>query len=54
MSTAILMPLAAWLIIAARNDSQVFNKELYLRVWRIISNLVSQLNFLNFKKKISV
>jgi lipopolysaccharide export system permease protein len=54
MSTAILMPLAVWLIIAARNDSQVFNKELYLRVWRIISNLVSQLNFLNFKKKISV
>ena len=38
MSTCILLPLAAWLIIAARNDSQVFTKEWYVRVWRWIKN----------------
>ena len=38
MSTAILLPLAAWLIKAARNDSQVFTKEWYTRVWRRIKN----------------
>ena len=38
MSTSILLPLAAWLIVAARNDSQVFTKEWYIRVWRRIKN----------------
>jgi len=39
MSTGILLPVAAWLINAARNDSQVFNKEVYVRIWRKIRNL---------------
>ncbi|MCW3122314.1 MAG: permease [Flavipsychrobacter sp.] len=38
MSTAMLLPIAAWLINAARNDSQIFNKELYLRIWRFIKD----------------
>jgi lipopolysaccharide export system permease protein len=40
MSTGILLPLAIWLIIAARNDSQVFNKEWYVRIWRRIKGLL--------------
>ncbi len=36
MSTGILLPLAAWLIKAARNDSQVFTKEWYVRLWRLL------------------
>lgn len=36
MSTFILMPLAIWLIFTARNDSQLLNKELYVRAWRNI------------------
>ena len=36
MSTAILMPLAIWLITAARNDSQIFIKEFYRRIWNFI------------------
>jgi len=44
MSTAILLPLAGWLINAARKDSQVFNKELYLRLWRWIKNRSSVKN----------
>ncbi len=34
MPTFILMPFAIWLIISARNDSQVFNKDLYVRTWK--------------------
>jgi len=40
MSTAILLPLAAWLVISARNDSQIFSKEWYIRIWRRIKNIV--------------
>jgi lipopolysaccharide export system permease protein len=36
MSTAILMPLAVWLIASARNDSQIFIKEFYRRIWSYI------------------
>ena len=36
MSTAILLPLAIWLIKSARNDSQILTKEWYVRVWRKI------------------
>ena len=39
MSTGILMPFAVWLIIAARNDSQIFNKEWYTRLWRKVKKL---------------
>jgi len=39
MSTAILLPFAFWLIISARNDSQIFTKEWYIRVWRRIKTL---------------
>ncbi len=38
MSTFILLPLAFWLVMAARNDSQIFTKEWYTRVWRRIKN----------------
>ena len=34
MSTFIMAPIAIWLVITATNDSQIFNKELYLRAWR--------------------
>ena len=40
MSTLILLPLAFWLIKAARNDSQIFTKEWYLRVWRATKKLM--------------
>jgi lipopolysaccharide export system permease protein len=36
LSTACLLPLAFWLVKAARNDSQIFTKEWYSRVWRRI------------------
>jgi len=34
MSTLIMAPIAIWLVVTATNDSQIFNKELYLRAWR--------------------
>jgi lipopolysaccharide export system permease protein len=40
MATAILLPLAFWLIKAARNDSQVFTKEWYVRVWRSVRKML--------------
>jgi lipopolysaccharide export system permease protein len=39
-STMLLMPLALWLLIAARNDAQVFNKEWYFRIWKSIKRLL--------------
>ena len=41
MSTMILLPVAFWLIKAARNDSQVFTKEWYVRTWRNFNKLTS-------------
>jgi lipopolysaccharide export system permease protein len=38
MSSLILLPLAFWLVKAARNDSQIFTKEWYSRIWRRIKN----------------
>lgn len=40
MSTLMLLPLAFWLIIAARNDSQIFTKEWYIRLWRLVKNFI--------------
>ena len=40
MSTACLLPLAFWLVKSARNDSQIFTKEWYSRVWRRIKILL--------------
>ena len=40
MSTLMLLPLAVWLISAARNDSQIFTKEWYIRIWRLIKNVL--------------
>ncbi len=40
MATVILLPLAFWLIKAARNDSQVFTKEWYTRAWRRIKKVL--------------
>ncbi len=44
MSSAILLPLAFWLVKSARNDSQIFTKEWYIRIWRRVKNLVPQKN----------
>ncbi|MCB9046879.1 MAG: LptF/LptG family permease [Chitinophagales bacterium] len=43
MATAMLLPIAFILIRQARNDSQIFSKEWYLRIWNAIAGL--------FKKK---
>jgi lipopolysaccharide export system permease protein len=40
MSTALLLPVALWLIKAARNDSQIFTKEWYVRTWRRLKNII--------------
>ncbi len=42
MSTLILLPLAIWLIGAARNDSKIFSKEVYVRVLRPVRNLFNK------------
>lgn len=42
MSTAILLPIAFWLIMAARNDSQIFTRELYLRAWAVIKRILPE------------
>lgn len=34
MSSLLLLPIAVWLVNTARNDSQLLNKELYVRLWR--------------------
>ena len=39
MSTFIMLPVAIWLIITARNDSQIFSRELYKRLWRRVTVL---------------
>jgi lipopolysaccharide export system permease protein len=44
LSTACLLPLAFWLVKAARNDSQVFTKEWYVRVWRKIRSILPAKN----------
>jgi lipopolysaccharide export system permease protein len=40
MSTCMLLPIAFLLISQARNDSQIFSKEWYLRVWGRIKKLL--------------
>jgi len=42
MSTILLMPIAIWFIAAARNDSRLFTKELYLKIWRAIKRALPQ------------
>ncbi len=39
LATGMLLPIALILIRQARNDSQVFNKELYIRLWRGLSGI---------------
>lgn len=39
MATAMLLPIALVLIQQARNDSQVFSKEWYVRIWRSVKKL---------------
>jgi lipopolysaccharide export system permease protein len=41
MSTFMLLPLAFWLIRAARNDSRIFTADLYLRVLRLAKTGIS-------------
>jgi len=36
LSTIVLLPLAIWLVVSARNDAQIFTKEWYIRLWRRI------------------
>ncbi|WP_243751586.1 LptF/LptG family permease [Niastella caeni] len=42
LATAVLMPIAIFLIIKALNDSQLFNKEFYFRFYRAIKKLVGR------------
>lgn len=42
MATAMLLPIAFVLIIQARNDSQIFSKEWYTRLWNRISGALSK------------
>jgi lipopolysaccharide export system permease protein len=42
LATAVLLPIAVFLIIKALNDSQLFNKELYFRAYRRFIKLVSK------------
>ncbi len=39
MATVMLLPISFILIQQARNDSQVFNKELYIRIWKAVSGV---------------
>ncbi len=41
LCTIVLLPIAIWLIAKARNDSQIFSKEMYLRGWRVIKGLLT-------------
>ena len=36
LSTLLLLPLAVWMLSAARNDAAIFTKEWYIRLWREI------------------
>lgn len=40
MSSFLLLPIAVWLIITARNDSRIFTKDWYVKIWRAISALL--------------
>jgi lipopolysaccharide export system permease protein len=40
MSTGMLLPIAFWLIYHARNDSQIFTKEWYIRFWKKLIAIV--------------
>lgn len=42
LATAMLLPIAFFLINAARKDSQIFNKEMYLRGWNSLRKLFAQ------------
>ncbi len=42
LATAVLMPIAFFLIIKALHDSQLFNKEFYYRIFRIVRRLVKK------------
>ncbi len=42
MATGMLLPIAFFLINKARNDSQIFNKDWYLHMWKSVSVLFSK------------
>lgn len=42
LATAVLMPIAVFLIFKALHDSQLFNKEFYYRIFRIVRRLVKK------------
>ena len=42
LATAVLFPIAAFLIYKALHDSQLFNKEFYYRAFRAIRRLVKK------------
>ncbi len=50
MSTFILLPLAFWLINAARKDSQVLNRELYLAFFKRVAAMVGMTRYLSIDK----
>lgn len=40
LANVVLIPIAVFIMIKARNDSNLFNKELYLRLWTAIKKLI--------------
>ena len=40
LSTFLLLPIAFWMLHAARNDAAIFTKEWYIRIWRLIKRLL--------------
>lgn len=46
LATAVLLPIAAFLIVKALNDSQLFNKEFYFRIYRSVRKFLDRKNSL--------
>jgi len=43
LSNIVLLPIAAFLIYKAMNDSQLFNKEFYFRAFEIVKKLIQRI-----------
>src|SRR5688500_424662 len=44
LATAVLLPIAAFLIVKALHDSQLFNKEFYFRIYRTVRRFLDKKN----------
>jgi lipopolysaccharide export system permease protein len=43
LSNIVLIPIAVFLIVKALNDSQLFNKDYYIKIFRIIKQFAEKL-----------